>query len=299
MEKSPVPGDTLFMGVDGGGTKCRAVLVDGQKNVIGLGEGGACNAYQSFDKAIDSILVASEKALMEAGLKAGDRDKVVVGMGLAGVNIPDVYTRVWNWQHPFKARFLMTDLHAACVAAHGGSEGAVIVAGTGSCGFAQAGDRVLKLGAHGFPFGDKGSGAWIGLQALQAVLLNFDDLGKPTMLTELIATALKADGLDIIERMHNARTGDYASLAPAVFTAAEAGDPVAIAILREGADYLSDLADRLWSINPPRMSMLGGISHKMKDWMRNDIIERMSPALQQPEHGALFYAMQEYAQSIA
>lgn len=299
MQNIPASDNTLFLGVDGGGTKCRAILVDGQNKLLGQGDGGACNAYQSLDKAIDSIVTASKAALIEAGLGESDKHRIVLGMGLAGVNIPEVYRRVCDWQHGFKARFLITDLRAACIAAHGGNEGAVIVSGTGSCGYAQAAGRVMELGAHGFPFGDKGSGAWIGLQALQAVLLALDDLGEATQLTALVGEHLQADGLEIIQRMRDAGTGEYARLAPLVFAAAQKQDPVAVAILQEGASYLSQLAERLWSIEPPRMAMLGGVSHKIKDWMRSDIVNRMSPALQQPEYGAVYHAMHEYLKQMA
>lgn len=53
--------------------------------------------------------------------------------------------------------------------AHTRDEGAVMIAGTGSCGYSFVNGKATILGAHGFPFGDKCSGAWIGLEAVKAV----------------------------------------------------------------------------------------------------------------------------------
>ena len=59
--------------------------------------------------------------------------QVVAGLGLAGVNLPGLYQKINEWHHPFKEMFLTTDLHTACIGAHKGADGAVIITGTGSC----------------------------------------------------------------------------------------------------------------------------------------------------------------------
>ncbi|WP_339615982.1 BadF/BadG/BcrA/BcrD ATPase family protein [uncultured Gilvimarinus sp.] len=295
MGQLPVDGDTLYLGIDGGGTKCRAVIVDESGQTLGVGNGGPANPYHGVARALESIDNAADSALRAAGLPREAKAQLVAGLGLAGVNVPSLFQVVQQWDHPFKAQFLTTDLHIACIAAHEQDNGAVIVSGTGSCGFAHVDGKTLTLGAHGFPCGDGGSGAWIGLECVKAVLLDSDQLGPKTALTDLVAEQLQARGIMIVERLNGAKSSDYAKLAPLVFNAAEQGDEIALRIIHEGADYLTAIARRLWSINPPRMSMLGGVSQRIVDWMDKDIAERMSAPLRQPEFGAVHYARTQFA----
>ncbi|MDO3383605.1 N-acetylglucosamine kinase [Gilvimarinus algae] len=294
MGKKPASGDTLYLGIDGGGTKCRAVLVNESNQVLGVGNGGPSNPYHGVTRALESIVNATDHALRNAGLSAADKSRVVAGLGLAGVNLPSLFQIVNQWDHPFKAQYLTTDLHIACIAAHEQDNGAVIVSGTGSCGFAHVNGKSLTLGAHGFPCGDVGSGAWMGLECVKAVLLDSDELGPKTGLTELVAEQLQARGIMIVERLNGAKSSDYAKLAPLVFAAAEEGDEVALSIVHTGADYLTQVARKLWELQPPRMAMLGGVSSRIVDWMDKDIATRMSDPLNQPEFGAVHFARSRF-----
>ncbi len=297
MADQPSKEQVYFLGVDGGGTKCRAVLVGANQAVLGTGEGGPSNPYHGVARAMESISNAIQHALKDAGLAPEDTHRLVVGLGLAGVNVPSVFKTVEQWDFPYLATYLTTDLHIACIGAHESADGAVMVAGTGSCGFAHVNGESLIVGAHGFPCGDKGSGAWLGLSAVQAVLLADDTLGPSTILTELICEQLQArNGIMIVERLSGAKQSDYARLAPLVFHAAQSGDAVATAILKEGAEYLDNVARKLWARNPGRMAMIGGVAHKMTEWMDADLVTRLSAPLQQPEYGAVLFAQNAYAQ---
>lgn len=289
MGDKPTNKETLYLGIDGGGTKCRALIIRGDE-VLGVGDGGPANPYHGVARSLESIDNAADSALRHAGLPREVKSQLVAGLGLAGVNLPSVYQLVSQAEHPFKAVYLTTDLHIACIAAHARDDGAVIVAGTGSCGFSHVQGESLVLGAHGFPLGDVGSGAWMGLEAVKAVLLASDDLGPATQLTELLAEQLQARGLMIVERLNGAKSSDYARLAPLVFHAADSGDEVALGIVTQGAAYLDAVAHRLWQTQPPRMAMLGGVSRRIVDWMDSEIVARMSQPLQPPEYGAVHYA---------
>ena len=72
--------------------------------------------------------------------------------------------------HPFASVRFISDGLAACLGAHGGADGAVVVAGTGSIGVGLIGGRELRFGGYGFPISDEGSGADIGLQAIRLAL---------------------------------------------------------------------------------------------------------------------------------
>ncbi len=295
MVKMPLGEQTLYIGIDGGGTKCRASIMTEDLQVLGTGIGGPANPFHGVQQAKDSIRTATELALIDAGLPPAAMGQLIAGAGLAGVNVPSLYDVMSDWQHPFKQMFLTTDLHIACLGAHNRDEGAVMIAGTGSCGYSYVNNAALFLGGHGFPIGDKGSGAWMGLEAIQAVLLDFDNLGPATILSHSISNFLQAEGLMIVDKMFGAKQGDYAKFAIFVVDAADAGDEVAINIAKEGGAYMSAVARRLWATQPGRMSIIGGLAPRLIPWMDKDIADKLSPALYQPEFGAVYFAKQKYA----
>jgi glucosamine kinase len=292
MGKVPVGEQTLYIGIDGGGTKCRARIITEDQRILGTGVGGPANPFHGVQQTKDSIRTAAELAVQEAGLSPSDMGRLIAGVGLAGVNVPSLYTVMNNWQHPFQKMFLTTDLHIACMGAHERDEGAVMIAGTGSCGYAYVNGSALFLGGHGFPIGDNGSGAWLGLEAIKAVLLASDNLGPSTSLSESIGNFLDAKGVMIVDKLFGAKSSDYAKFAIFVVDAADAGDEVAVKIVKDGAAYMSAVARRLWQTNPGRMSIIGGLAPRLIPWMDINIAEKLSPALSQPEFGAVYYAKQ-------
>ncbi|WP_049628977.1 N-acetylglucosamine kinase [Cellvibrio sp. pealriver] len=294
MAKMPLGEQPLFIGIDGGGTKCRASIMTADLQVLGTGVGGPANPFQGVQQAKDSIRTAAELALIDAGLPPSAMSELIAGAGLAGVNVPSLYDVMSAWEHPFKEMHLTTDLHIACLGAHNRDEGAVMICGTGSCGYSFVNNESLFIGGHGFPIGDKGSGAWMGLEAIQAILLAYDDLGPQTKLSESIGEFLQASGVMIVDRMFGAKQGDYAKFAIFVVDAADAGDAVAIGIAKEGAAYMSGIARKLWATNPGRMSIIGGLAPRLIPWMEKDMAEKLSPALYQPEFGAVYFAKQRF-----
>lgn len=297
MAKMPLGEQTLFIGIDGGGTKCRASIMTADLQVLGTGIGGPANPFQGVQQAKDSIRTATELALIDAGLPPSVMNELIAGAGLAGVNVPSLYDVMSAWEHPFKEMYLTTDLHIACLGAHNHDQGAVMICGTGSCGYSFVNNQSLFIGGHGFPIGDKGSGAWMGLEAIQAILLASDDLGPKTSLSESIGDFLQASGVMIVDRMFGARQGDYAKFAVFVVDAADAGDAVAISIAKEGAAYMSAVARKLWATQPGRMSIIGGLAPRLIPWMEQDMATNLSPALFQPEFGAVYFAKQRFKQA--
>ncbi|QDF76115.1 MULTISPECIES: N-acetylglucosamine kinase [Shewanella] len=285
----------LFIGIDGGGSKCRATIYASDDSVVGTGVAGRANPLYGLTHTFDSIIGATELALKDAGLAPGDSKQLIAGVGLAGVNVQHLYNEITSWQHPFAKMYVTTDLHTACIGAHRGGDGAVIITGTGSCGYAHVGDKSLSLGGHGFALGDKGSGAWLGLQAAQQVLLHLDGFGPATLLTERLLSHFKvSDAMGIVEHLAGQSSGCYATLARTVLSCAQEQDPVAKAIVMEGAEYISALAKRLFEVKPPRFSMIGGLAEPLAPWLDKGVVEKISPILAPPELGAAYFARQRH-----
>jgi len=290
-QKSP-----LYLGIDGGGSKCRVVIVDAADQLLGEGLGGPANPLRGMKIATDSILTATQQALLAAGMTFNDMSRLIAGAGLAGVNMPQYFQMFSEWQHPFAEFHLTSDLHTACVGAHRGEDGAVIIIGTGSCGLADVKGQCLDIGGHGFPYGDNGSGAWFGSQLVHHVLLHKDQIGAATRMTDLLAEALGVSAtLDIVSHFMHATPTVFARFAPLVFTAAEQGDLVAAEIIQAGARHIDNIALRLFSLKPERLSLIGGLAYKVQPYLLPEVQALLTPAQAAPEFGAIWFAKAQRA----
>ncbi len=290
----------LYLGIDGGGSKCRVVLMSANNQLLGEGLSGPANPLRGMAVATTSILAATEQALQQAGLPLSTMSQLIVGAGLAGVNLPEYYQLFSAWQHPFARLYLTSDLHIACIGAHQGQDGAVIICGTGSCGLAAVAGQLLEVGGHGFPYGDNGSGAWFGLQLLKQVLRSKDQLIAPTLMTGLLQAELNcSDTLQLVGHFMHASPTDYARLAPLVFTAAEHGDATARQVVLQGAAHINDIALRLLTINPAALCLIGGLAYKVEPYLAPEVRQLVVPSAQSPEYGAVCFARQAHANTLA
>jgi glucosamine kinase len=291
----------LFLGIDGGGSKCKAILMDQNNTSLGTGISGPGNPVYGSELAKISIVESASLALTEALLNSDISQElklndICAGIGLAGVNLPHVYDEMIKWQSPFKSIYLTTDIHIACLGAHEGHDGAVLISGTGTCGLSNVKNHSKIIGGHGFPQGDKGSGAWYGLNAVEAVLLALDEMAPPTTISKYMCQVLKASTAEeIISKVAGKPASFFARLANTVFSALEDKDEVALAIIDEGASYISKMARLLLKTTPPRISFIGGLAEWIIPYLDQDIQKQLSPSLFPPEAGAVFYARHQTA----
>lgn len=284
----------VFLGIDGGGSKCKAVVISSENEILGTGISGPGNPLHGFEQAKNSIVTSAKLALANANIPESELSNIIVGIGLAGVNLPILFEKMSTWQHPFKEMHLATDLLIACLGAHQGGDGAVIISGTGSCGFSHVGGEEYIVGAHGFPHGDKGSGAWFGLQAAKKVLLSLDGLVSQSSLNDKLLGFLnvKTD-VELVEAIAGQSAAFYARMANLVFDAAEQGDILALKIVKEGASYIDNVANKLSERNPPRVSLIGGLTPRLVPWLAENVQKSLSAPLYPPEVGAYFYAKKQ------
>ncbi len=152
------------------------------------------------------------------------------------------------------------------------------------------------VGGHGFPQGDKGSGAWFGLQATKQVLLSLDGLVESSLMNDVLLKKLDCTSATaVVEKIAGKKATFYAQLANLVFDAAEQGDKVALAIVEEGAEYINSIARALLIRKPSRISMLGGLTPRLKPWLDKKLQSQLSEPLSAPEVGSVLFARQELA----
>ena len=286
--------NVLYLGIDGGGTNCRAVLADAFGDEVSSAVSGPANPFHDMQQALSSIRDAAGLVLSEAGINRRAAPTVIAGIGLAGVNLPSVYDAVMQWNHQFDHLFLTTDLEIACIGAHSERDGAVIVSGTGSSGCSIVNGQTQIVGAHGFPLGDFGGGAWIGLEAIKASLLAEDGFIADTHLTDIVYRCFGEMGEALVEKMAGAKPAEFARVARFVIGAANNGDVEARRIVKEGADYLSEMGRILLRTEPPSLAMLGGLSDLMRPWLDDDIGSRIVAADTNAVAGSLLFAKRKY-----
>ncbi len=296
MDKSTRAAAPFYVGIDGGGSKCRAFVTCEDGRIQGHGISTSANPAYGFKQATDAMVESIRLALKDAGLTAVNSRDLIVGAGLAGINLPSYFNQMQQWQHPFKALHLTSDVHIACLGAHQGEDGAVLVIGTGSCAYRIQNGIGFMLGGHGFPYGDQGSGAWIGLKVVEAVLLAQDKLAPQTLLTQKVDEYLMLNGeiLTLRDMMIAKPSRTYANLAPLAFDLYQA-DTIATQIIDEGAGYLNKLADKILTQKNVQIALIGGLAPPYQHFFNNSTQKQIMPAVASPQQGAVLYVKQQLA----
>jgi len=286
MTTSAQPGP-LFVGVDGGGTGCRARLEDTDRRLLGTGIAGPAALRIGVDKALAEVEKACRAALAEAGLDAEALSSVHAAVGLAGVGRKGAFEQLVLRPHPFRSVVYVHDATIACIGAHGDRDGGIVIIGTGSVGYAMIGGREVRVGGYGFPISDEGSGADLGLHAIRLALRAYDERAIGSSLTHDVMIRFHNDPFEVVAWMDHATATDYAAFAPLVIRHADAGDPVGRRILRDAAEQIDELVRRLSECGAPRIALLGGLASSIQPWLAPDVQRRLVPVEGDAVDGAL------------
>jgi glucosamine kinase len=289
----------LYLGIDGGGTRCRARLRDAGGRLLGEAEGGLANIYQDFAGAIARIRSTAEAAADRAGLPASALASAHAGLGLAGVMSPDAAARVEGAGLPFGTVTVDNDAYAACLGAHDGGDGGIVIAGTGSAGLALVGEARVSLGGWGSVIGDGGSGAVIGRDALRRAVLAYDGLVETSPLLEALLARFDRDVPRIADWARTALSRDFGALAPMVLEAAAAGDPPGLAVAGEAADAIAALARGLVRAGAPRVALIGSVALALRGRLPADIAAILVEPVRDPLDGAILMARRHAGRSTA
>jgi glucosamine kinase len=258
--------DLVLLGVDGGGTRCRARLADLTGKVLGEGLAGPANLRWGLEPALCAVRESTAACLAQADLQWGDRE-IVACLALAGASEFTNAAAPLVHSFPFEHTILTTDAQAACIGAHAGKDGGIVIIGTGSIGWAMLDGQEIRVGGWGFPISDEGSGAWIGCEAIRRVLLAVDGLASWTHLLSAVFSRFSLDPHRIVHWMGTARPQDFAALAPIVVEHALSGDSEAVALMERAAHHIDAIATRLIHLGVPRLSLMGGLADKLKPFL--------------------------------
>ena len=284
--------DALFIGVDGGGTGCRVRIENSQGGVLGTGIGGPAALRLGLERALAEVEKACRAAVAEAGFDAALLGRAHAALGLAGVGRKGALEQLKLRQHPFRSVVYVNDATIACIGAHAGRDGGIVIVGTGSVGFAVVQGREFRVGGYGFPISDEGSGADLGLQAVRLALRAYDERTVGTSLTREVLMRFHNDPFQAVAWMDRATATDFATLAPLVMRHADAGDATARQIVRDAAEQVDALVRRLVECGAPRMALLGGLASSIQPWLAPDVQRRLVPVEGDAIDGALHLARQ-------
>jgi glucosamine kinase len=230
---------SVVLGIDGGGTHTRASIVDADgvdgDRALAFAESGSIKRLRVGAEAAEENLRA---ILKDVYAQAGVKSVSAASCGVASATMPGItewITAVFNDFRVARSEVVGDHIIALDAAFHGGP-GILQIAGTGTNTIGRAQDGAFEsAGGWSSRLGDEGSGYWIGLHAIRRAL-NAYDRDEPTQILKKVGEIW---GTPTMDQLINVGDGtpapDFAALAPAINELAEAGDPVALGVLRQAA----------------------------------------------------------------
>jgi len=248
-----------MLGIDGGGTSCRAALATASGDIIGRGKSGPANIRTDLTAARENIVDAARQTFLDAGKDPALIPETYAVLGLAGSNV-GTYGQQLETILPFAKSRVETDALIALEGAVGEGDGAMAILGTGTAYMVRKNGVARAIGGWGFQVGDQGSGGRIGRELLEETLLAYDGVRPASPLTREILAVFRNDPQDVVEFTINAKPGDYGGFAPKVFDYAAKGDAVAEAILNRAVAAIEASFAALDLDGKSPLCLLGGLA---------------------------------------
>lgn len=235
--------ESFVIGVDGGGTKTRALLADERGEQVAEATGAGSTVKPGDAERSAGIIAGVVRDVLEQAGKSEQKARVLY-VGVAGVGRPSEREALHEAvsAHDLAEELVIdTDFAVALNDAFGEGAGVLLIAGTGSSAFARGpAGATARCGGWGPVIGDEGSGSWIGRRALSVVAAAADGREPETALTGAILTAAEvSETAELIRWAANATPATLATLAPAVLSVADAGDLRANSIVSMAVEELA------------------------------------------------------------
>lgn len=268
------------IGVDAGGTYTSAAAYSQSGEVLGVAREGFGNPLVDKQAAVSNIARAAlgcrqqgECLLVMVGVAGGEGSQIAAALPY------EIAAALKAGGLDAKVR-VVSDGRMGLLAHFGGSDGVLVVAGTGSIVYGQAGGQLARSGGWGHLLGDEGSGYAIAREAVRLLLLRADQGAANTpFLSALYADMGTEKARDCVDVFHKQTKGENAALAKIVDAFAREGDCDAQTILRGQARLLAEtvfsLHTRLGLPHSFRFAMVGGVIQNAYR-VREDMERRLS-----------------------
>ncbi len=205
-------GKRIDIGIDGGGTGCRVVvLADGREAGA---TGGPANVVSDPEAAKAAIVATLAEALTALTLPPEALQHARIVAGLAGCRLPGI-ADAFAMELPFLAQ-VVDDSVTALEGAFDGGHGTLVNLGTGSFFIRRDARGLTHHGGWGLQLSDAGSAAWLGRCALSEMMEIEEDAGSERRGDPLIETLTAACGMHPVLFARNASASDFAALTPLI-----------------------------------------------------------------------------------
>ena len=299
----------LFVGVDGGGTHTRVLIVDEQGNEVATAEGPG-SAVRPGEASRSAAIIRETVQRAWSGLTDRPIRSLCIGVAGAGRDEErDTLQSAIETDRLASHVVVLTDAEIAIEDAFGAGPGILLTAGTGSIAYGKGPTGVMaRCGGWGPVIGDEGGGSWIGRRALGIAAASVDGREPESSLADAIGAALGLDSTDkLIPWAASATPADLGKLAPVVLEVAATGDLRANSLVtlavEELALHVRTLARKLFSDERAafRLALHGGLLAP-KSLLRRRLEQRLrsiapgATVLTErvvPERGAAKFAMRD------
>ena len=283
-----------FVGVDGGGTGTRVLLVDLSGIEIGRGHAGPSGLMHGAQSAWQSILAAVQCAFDDAQLPMPALSQIAIGCGLAGVNNALWAEQFINANPGFGGLAVETDAGTTLLGAHQGKSGIIIALGTGSVGEVMFDDGSRReVGGWGFPSSDEASGAWMGLRAINHVQRVLDGRRAHDEFAQNIIEFCGGNRDAVFAWLGEATQTKFAQLAPIVIEYA----PInlqAQKIMQEAGLEVEQMALALDPQKSMSVALCGGLAEAMYAYLPSDLQSRIVKPFGDSAMGALLLVKKKF-----
>lgn len=291
----------IFIGIDGGGSKSKVRVEDREGHLLGQAIHGAANVRLSIESAWHSIHAALAEVLQPQGISLADKNyHFHAGLGLAGCEVVEAVQAFLRCPHPFATLELNTDAHIACMGAHSGAAGTVIIAGTGVIGYQVEAGKGVRVSGWGFPHDDEGGGAWLGLEATRLTCQWLDQRVEKSPLVEDIFAYFNQDQEKFVSWANRANSTEFARLAPIVIRHGQQQEVAAVRLLKKAARAIDQVGHALAKMRtqarPLPCCLLGGIAPFIEPWLSEELRATLVAQQGDASVGAILMVRERVAQ---
>ncbi|MEO8402632.1 MAG: BadF/BadG/BcrA/BcrD ATPase family protein [Gammaproteobacteria bacterium] len=285
--------EDIFIGIDGGATKCKVRVENSNGDLIGQAIGGPANIRLSVDKSWEAIYHTLSEALKSTAIRLNDKAyRFHIGLGLAGCEVAEAVDEFLSHPHTFTTIQLTSDAHVACAGAHQGRDGSIIIVGTGVIGYQIQKGKGTRVGGWGFPHDDEGSGAWLGLEASRLTFQWLDHRAEKSPLVEDVFAFFNHDVERFTTWANRANSSEFARLAPLVINHSQQEELAAVRLMKKAAHAIDRVSTALFKMqltHEKRLpcSLFGGIAPFIEPWLAEELRVSLVPRQGDANIGAI------------
>ncbi len=234
-----------YLGIDGGGTKTKYLLIDKNLKKVAESEGSTIHIHQVGIEGIKTQITENiAKICNEANITINDIGYIFAGVPGYGESIDDMNKIDKAFEDIMVVPYSIdNDAVNGWAGGTACKPGVNVVAGTGSIAYGRSSEgKLARCGGFGPGIGDDGSAYWIALKTINEYTKQKDGRKEKTVLVDILEREYKITyKYEIVEIVFNRlkfnRT-DIAKFSTICFLAAETGCPACREIFRASAESI-------------------------------------------------------------